>query len=73
MHDGRDIMPTQHLAHQPGIPAIADKQSRVRRNRVRKTHVGFYPDDITVARAIAPYSRRHVLYHRLYKLRILRY
>jgi hypothetical protein len=41
--------------------------------RLRKVHFGFDPDAKTVARAIAPYLRRHVLYHRLHKLNILRY
>jgi len=40
---------------------------------LRKVHVGFDPDAKAVARAIAPYLRRHVLYHRLYKLKILQY
>jgi glycosyltransferase involved in cell wall biosynthesis len=41
--------------------------------QLRKIHVGFDPDAKAITRAIAPYLRRHVLYHRLYKLKILRY
>jgi GT2 family glycosyltransferase len=40
---------------------------------LRRIHLGFEPNDRTVARATAGYLRRHVLFHRLHKLRILKY
>ena len=41
--------------------------------RLRQTHLGFDPTPKQIDKAIAGYLRRHVLYHRLYKLKLLRY
>ena len=41
--------------------------------RLRLEHLGFDPDDAQVSRAIAGFLRRHVLFHRLYKLGLMRY
>jgi hypothetical protein len=41
--------------------------------RLRQTHLGFDPTPKQIDKAIAGYLRRHVLYHRLYKLKVLRY
>lgn len=42
-------------------------------SRLRLTHLGFDPTPMQIHSAIAGYMRRHVLYHRLYKLKVLRY
>lgn len=39
--------------------------------RLRRQHIGFDPTGREIGRSIKPYLRRHVLYHRLYKLRLL--
>jgi len=46
---------------------IAEEESR----KLRMTYLGFVPGTKSIRQAMAPYMRRHVLYHRLYKLKIL--
>jgi glycosyltransferase involved in cell wall biosynthesis len=46
---------------------------RMEMNRLRRAHLGFEPGDRALQRAIAGYLRRHVLFHRLYKLGVLKY
>jgi hypothetical protein len=46
---------------------IAEEESR----RLRMTYLGFVPGTKSIRQAMAPYMRRHVIYHRLYKLKIL--
>lgn len=39
--------------------------------RLRKTYLGFIPDSKSINKAMKGYMRRHVIYHRLYKLKML--
>jgi hypothetical protein len=49
MHDGRDVMPAHHLTQQPGITAIAHKQWRARRNRMRNSRRKIIDDNDLLA------------------------
>jgi glycosyltransferase involved in cell wall biosynthesis len=46
---------------------IAEEESE----RLRLTHLGFIPKPKQIDHAIAGYLRRHVIYHRLYKLKLI--
>jgi glycosyltransferase involved in cell wall biosynthesis len=46
---------------------------QVESQRLRRIHLGFEPTPKMLQKATAGYLRRQVLYHRLYKLRVLRY
>ena len=48
---------------------VGQEESR----RLRLMYLGFEPDDETINRAVSGYLRRHVIYHRLYKLKIVGY
>jgi glycosyltransferase involved in cell wall biosynthesis len=45
----------------------------VESQRLRLAHLGFTPTPVEIRDAMSGYLRRHVLYHRLYKLKVLRY
>jgi len=51
------------------ILAVGNAESQ----QLRKIHLGYEPDAAAVTRAGAAYLRRHVFYHRLYKLKVLNY
>jgi len=44
-----------------------------KQRQLRRIHLGRDPTGPEVDRAIRPYLRRHVLFHRLYKLKLLNY
>jgi glycosyltransferase involved in cell wall biosynthesis len=46
---------------------VGEQESR----RLRMIHLGFEPDGEAINDAVAGYLRRHVLYHRLYKLKVI--